>query len=67
MGISNITPGLKFKAVQPICYSHERGEDFGSPEGEVISSNGVRVKLKGRMYDFSISCDQFLNFNKFKN
>ena len=67
MNISDIKPGLKFKAIQAIEYKTERGNDFGEPVGEVISSNGVRVELKGLMYNFSTSCNQFLYFNKFKN
>ena len=53
-----------FKSVRPIEIRHERGTDFIQVSGgTVIKEENGRVYLKGMMYDFNISKEDFEKHN----
>ena len=52
-----------FKSLVPIEITTERGIDFIRTEGTVIEKKNGRVYLKGIMYDFNISEEDFENRN----
>lgn len=53
----------KFKSVRPVNVHTERGTDFIQIEGIVKEVKGNKVFLKGIMYDFWISKNDFELFN----
>lgn len=67
MKTNNELIGKNFKSVRAHNYTTDRGEDFGEVSGTIISVSGNNFKLKGIMYDFTITKSVFNKYNKFKN